>query len=127
MTNGVRITLIILGLILLISEFVCGIPFIGGAIIFSAGWQPLIFNAFLYAVVVLILAVDRQNAIKPMLLVPLIGVVGSFIAFIPFIGLITHWILFFLMIFFLFIVFTAPVYVPNRHAKAVYNDKSKKF
>ncbi|CAM3165109.1 hypothetical protein [Staphylococcus argensis] len=125
MRNGVRLTLIILSIILIIDECVYGIPFLGGLIIVHGGWSPIFFNAFLYAVVLIILLADRQNSIKPMAIIPLIGLIGSIIAIIPFVGLITHWILFFLMIFFLFIVFSAPVYIPNRHAKTIYNDEKR--
>ena len=68
----------------------------------------------------IILLFDKQNAIKPMLVIPLIGIVGSLIAILPIIGMITHWILFFLMVFFLFIVLSAPTYLPNKNARVVY-------
>lgn len=34
--------------------------------------------------------------------------------------MIIHWILFFLMIFFVFIVLSAPTYLPNKDAKVIY-------
>jgi hypothetical protein len=37
-----------------------------------------------------ILLVDNQNAIKPMSIIPVIGFVGSFIAFIPIVGMFVH-------------------------------------
>ena len=120
MKNGIRITLLILSAVLILSELIYGIPFLGGSLILSFGWQPLLINIFLYFIIVLILFVDRQNSIKPMLIIPLLGIVGSFIAFIPFIGMIAHWILFFLMLFFILVVLSSPVYVPNKHAKVVY-------
>ena len=120
MKNGIRITLLILSAVLILSELIYGIPFLGGSLILSFGWQPLLINIFLYFIIVLILFVDRQNSIKPMLIIPLLGIVGSFIAFIPFVGMIAHWILFFLMLFFILVVLSSPVYVPNKHAKVVY-------
>ena len=49
----------------------------------SFGWQPLLFNALLYFIITIILLVDSQNAIKPMVIIPIVGLVGSFMAFIP--------------------------------------------
>lgn len=120
MKNGVKITLAILGVFLIICEFFYGIPFLGGSVIMSFGWQPLLFNALLYFIITIILLVDSQNAIKPMVIIPIVGLVGSFMAFIPFVGMIIHWILFFLMIFFVFIVLSAPTYLPNKDAKVIY-------
>ncbi|OHO69319.1 hypothetical protein HMPREF2580_02900 [Staphylococcus sp. HMSC036D05] len=120
MKNGVKITLAILSVFLIICEFFYGIPFLGGSVIMSFGWQPLLFNALLYFIITIILLVDSQNAIKPMVIIPIVGLVGSFIAFIPFVGMIIHWILFFLMIFFVFIVLSAPTYLPNKDAKVIY-------
>ena len=40
-------TLAILGVFLIICEFFYGIPFLGGSVILSFGWQPLLLNAFL--------------------------------------------------------------------------------
>ena len=120
MKSGVKITLAILGVFLIICEFFYGIPFLGGSVIMSFGWQPLLFNALLYFIITIILLVDSQNAIKPMVIIPIVGLVGSFMAFIPFVGMIIHWILFFLMIFFVFIVLSAPTYLPNKDAKVIY-------
>lgn len=120
MKNGVKITLAILGVFLIICEFFYGIPFLGGSVIMSFGWQPLLFNALLYFIITIILLVDSQNAIKPMVIIPIVGLVGSFMAFIPFVGMIIHWILFFLMIIFVFIVLSAPTYLPNKDAKVIY-------
>ncbi|SCS73242.1 hypothetical protein [Staphylococcus caeli] len=122
MKSSIRTVLLILSLILIISELIYGIPFLGGSIILGFGWQPLLINAFLYFVMVIILIVDNQNSIKPMLFIPLIGIVGSFIAFIPLVGMVVHWALFFLMLFFIFIVLSAPLYVPNKNAKVIYTE-----
>ena len=126
-------TLAILGVFLIICEFFYGIPFLGGSVILSFGWQPLLLNAFLYLIITIILLVDTQNSIKPMVIIPILGIVGSFIAFIPVVGMVVHWILFFLMIFFVFIVLSAPTYLPNKDARVIYtqykndNREKKKF
>lgn len=120
MKNGVKMTLAILGVFLIVCEFFYGIPFLGGSVIVSFGWQPLLLNAFLYLIITIILLVDTQNSIKPMVIIPILGIVGSFIAFIPVVGMIVHWILFFLMIFFVFIVLSAPTYLPNKDARVIY-------
>lgn len=130
MKNGVKMTLAILGVFLIVCEFFYGIPFLGGSVIVSFGWQPLLLNAFLYLIITIILLVDTQNSIKPMVIIPILGIVGSFIAFIPVVGMVVHWILFFLMIFFVFIVLSAPTYLPNKDARVIYtqykNDSREK-
>ncbi|MCC3698746.1 hypothetical protein LLE82_12130, partial [Staphylococcus epidermidis] len=120
MKNGVKISLAIIGVFLIVCEFFYGIPFLGGSVILSFGWQPLLFNALLYLVLIIILLVDSQNSIKPMFVIPFLGLIGSFVAFLPVIGMVIHWILFFLMIFFVFIVLAAPTYIPIKKARAVY-------
>ncbi|MBO1198086.1 hypothetical protein J3T65_00655 [Staphylococcus simiae] len=120
MKNGIKLTLSIIGVFLIVCEFFYGIPFLGGSVIVSFGWQPLLFNALLYLILIIVLLVDNQNAIKPMAFIPLMGLVGSFIAFIPIIGMVIHWILFFLMIFFVIVVLSAPTYIPNRNARVIY-------
>ncbi|MCJ1655797.1 hypothetical protein MT340_003430 [Staphylococcus sp. NRL 16/872] len=120
MKSSVKVTLAILSFFLLACEFFYGIPFLGGSVILSFGWHPLVLNAFLYLIVVIVLLVDSQNAIKPMAIIPLIGFIGSFVAFIPVIGMVIHWILFFLMVFFVFIVLSAPTYLPNKDARVIY-------
>ena len=120
MKNGVKISLAIIGVFLIVCEFFYGIPFLGGSVILSFGWQPLLFNALLYLVLIIILLVDSQNSIKPMFVIPFLGLIGSFVAFLPVIGMVIHWILFFLMIFFVFIVLAAPTYIPNKNARVVY-------
>ena len=130
MKNGVKMTLAILGVFLIVCEFFYGITFLGGSVIVSFGWQPLLLNAFLYLIITIILLVDTQNSIKPMVIIPILGIVGSFIAFIPVVGMVVHWILFFLMIFFVFIVLSAPTYLPNKDARVIYtqykNDNREK-
>ena len=91
-------TLAILGFSLSFVNFLWD-SFLGGSVILSFGWQPLLLNAFLYLIITIILLVDTQNSIKPMVIIPILGIVGSFIAFIPVVGMVVHWILFFLMIF----------------------------
>lgn len=120
MKNGIKLTLAIIGAFLIVCEFFYGIPFLGGSIILSFGWQPLLFNAVLYLILIIILLVDSQNAIKPMAFIPFMGLVGSFIAFIPVIGMVIHWILFFMMIFFVIVVLSAPTYIPNKNARVIY-------
>ena len=115
-----KISLAIIGVFLIVCEFFYGIPFLGGSVILSFGWQPLLFNALLYLVLIIILLVDSQNSIKPMFVIPFLGLIGSFVAFLPVIGMVIHWILFFLMIFFVFIVLAAPTYIPNKNARVVY-------
>ncbi|RQN27785.1 hypothetical protein EHZ25_47470 [Paraburkholderia tropica] len=111
----------------MVCEFFYGIPFLGGSVILSFGWQPLLFNALLYLVLIIILLVDSQNSIKPMFVIPFLGLIGSFVAFLPVIGMVIHWILFFLMIFFVFIVLAAPTYIPNKNARVVYTQYKERI
>ncbi len=122
MKSAIRTTLLVLSIILIISELVYGIPFLGGSIILSLGWQPLLISMLLYFIMMVILIVDKQNAIKPMMFIPLLGVVGNIIAFIPVVGMVVHWILFLLMVFFVFILLSTPLYVPNKNAKVIYTE-----
>ena len=66
-----------------------------------------------------------------MSIIPVIGFVGSFIAFIPIVGMFVHWVLFFLLVFFYFIVLSAPTYIRNKDAKVIYtqykDDHSNKW
>ena len=80
MKNGVKMSLAIIGVFLIVCEFFYGIPFL-----------------------------------------------GSFIAFLPVIGMVIHWILFFLMIFFVFIVLVAPTYIPNKNARVVYTQYKERI
>ncbi|WP_270915026.1 hypothetical protein [Staphylococcus saprophyticus] len=126
MKRGIRMTLLVLSVLLIVSELVYGIPFLGGSIVLSFGWQPLLINALLYFIMIIILIVDKQNSIKPMMFIPLLGVIGSFLAFIPLVGMVIHWILFFLMLFFIFILLSTPLYVPNKYAKVIYTEDRRK-
>lgn len=120
MKRNVKLTLSIISIFLIASEFFYGIPFLGGSVILSFGWQPLLLNALLYLILGIILLVDSQNTIKPMAMIPFIGLIGSFVAFLPIIGMFTHWVLFFLMVFFIFVVLNAPTYIPNKDSKVIY-------
>ncbi|MCH4533240.1 hypothetical protein MKS61_09230 [Staphylococcus haemolyticus] len=131
MKRNTKVALALISFFLLVSEFFYGIPFLGGSFILGFGWQPLLINAFLYLILAIILLVDNQNAIKPMSIIPIIGIVGSFVAFIPIVGMFVHWVLFFLLIFFIFIVLSAPTYIRNKDAKVIYtqykDDHSNKW
>ncbi|MCE4959463.1 MULTISPECIES: hypothetical protein [Staphylococcus] len=131
MKRNTKVALALISFFLLICEFFYGIPFLGGSFILGFGWQPLLINAFLYLILAIILLVDNQNAIRPMSIIPVIGFVGSFIAFIPIVGMFVHWVLFFLLVFFIFIVLSAPTYIRNKDAKVIYtqykDDHSNKW
>ncbi|MEJ7421575.1 hypothetical protein [Staphylococcus haemolyticus] len=131
MKRNTKVALALISFFLLVCEFFYGIPFLGGSFILGFGWQPLLINAFLYLILAIILLVDNQNAIKPMSIIPIIGIVGSLVAFIPIVGMFVHWVLFFLMVFFIFIVLSAPTYIRNKDAKVIYtqykDDHSNKW
>lgn len=131
MKRNTKVALALISFFLLVCEFFYGIPFLGGSFILGFGWQPLLINAFLYLILAIIFLVDNQNAIKPMSIIPIIGIVGSFVAFIPIVGMFVHWVLFFLLVFFIFIVLSAPTYIRNKDAKVIYtqykDDHSNKW
>lgn len=131
MKRNTKVALALISFFLLLCEFFYGIPFLGGSFILGFGWQPLLINAFLYLILAIILLVDNQNAIKPMSIIPIIGIVGSLVAFIPIVGMFVHWVLFFLLVFFIFIVLSAPTYIRNKDAKVIYtqykDDHSNKW
>ncbi|MHB7936130.1 hypothetical protein ACYCJ4_11185 [Staphylococcus haemolyticus] len=131
MKRNTKVALALISFLLLVCEFFYGIPFLGGSFILGFGWQPLLINAFLYLILAIILLVDNQNAIKPMSIIPIIGIVGSFVAFIPIVEMFVHWVLFFLLVFFIFIVLSAPTYIRNKDAKVIYtqykDDHSNKW
>lgn len=131
MKRNTKVALALISFFLLVCEFFYGIPFLGGSFILGFGWQPLLINAFLYLILAIILLVDNQNAIKPMSIIPIIGIVGFFVAFIPIVGMFVHWVLFFLLVFFIFIVLSAPTYIRNKDAKVIYtqykDDHSNKW
>ncbi|HDB5448129.1 TPA: hypothetical protein O6X65_001274 [Staphylococcus aureus] len=117
MKNGPKLSLALIGIFLILCEFFYGIPFLGATFILSFGWQPLLFNALLYLILTIILLVNRQNAIRPIAIIPIFGI---FLAIIPFLGILIHWILFFLMILFVLVVLSAPTYIPNKNARVIY-------
>ena len=119
MKNGPKLSLALIGIFLILCEFFYGIPFLGATFILSFGWQPLLFNALLDLILTIILLV-RQNAIRPIAIILIFGIVGSFLAIIPFLGILIHWILFFLMILFVLVVLSAPTYIPNKNARVIY-------
>jgi predicted branched-subunit amino acid permease len=67
-------------------EAVLGIPFIGGAIVFGFGWQPLVFMLIFHIVTLVITFLERSNQRAGSIL----GIVTSMIAYIPFVGMVMH-------------------------------------
>ncbi|ARJ50408.1 hypothetical protein [Staphylococcus lutrae] len=126
MTKNAKTALIILSLIALVSEFVTGFPFLGGWYVLALGWQPLMFNAFIYFVMVLIFIFDRQNTIRPMLFIPGFGIVASMLAFIPIVGMLLHWLMFILVLLLLIVLFITPVYLKSSQARVIYSKKTRR-
>lgn len=124
MTKKVKTLLTVFTLIVLVSEFIAGFPFLGGWYVLALGWQPLAFNIFIYIVMVLVLIFDKQNTIRPMVLIPLLGAIVNCVAIIPVIGMILHWLMLILLIFMLIILFATPTYLPNAHARVIYDEDS---
>lgn len=125
MKKGSKTALIILAIIALISEFISGFPLLGGIFILASGWQVLAFNAFIYLVILLIFIFDRQNSIKPILVIPIVGIIANGLAIVPFIGMLLHWLMVILLIFLLFVLFVTPVYLSSRDARVIYEENRK--
>lgn len=115
MNNIFRFTLLFLGLILLIKEFFLGIPGLGGTYILSTGWAPLMTNILLYAIMMGVMVADRYGRSKELLWVPITGIVFSLIAFIPVVGMLLHWLMTFILIFFIIRVLSMPNQIGKTH------------
>ncbi|UXR77991.1 MULTISPECIES: hypothetical protein [unclassified Staphylococcus] len=126
MTKKVKTLLTVFTLIVIVSEFIAGFPFLGGWYVLALGWQPLAFNIFIYIVMVLVLIFDKQNTIRPMVLIPLLGAIVNCVAIIPVLGMILHWVMLILLIFMLIILFATPTYLPNAHARVIYDESHRK-
>ncbi|MDX8045100.1 hypothetical protein SH601_03790 [Gracilibacillus sp. S3-1-1] len=70
-------------------EFYLGIPFVGGAFIVSFFWLPLI-AMLAYHIITLTLSQNNHATIWS----PVIGIIASILGFIPFLGMVLHWIAF---------------------------------
>ncbi|GGI41005.1 hypothetical protein [Mammaliicoccus stepanovicii] len=122
MKRGIKTVLLVLSIILLISELLLAIPFIGGSIVLSTGYNALVLNGTLYFISTIILLIDNQNTVKVIFIIPLIGLIASFVAIIPVIGWILHIVMVVLMIIFLFTIIIAPVYIPSKYYKTTYKN-----
>ena len=126
MKRNVKLTLAIISIFLIASEF--SMVFLFRRLSYSWLWlATFIIKCFTLSYFRIILLVDSQNTIKPMAMIPFIGLIGSFVAFLPIIGMFTHWILFFLMVFFIFVVLNAPTYILIKILKLfIHNTKDDK-
>ncbi|MFP6334314.1 hypothetical protein, partial [Bacillus subtilis] len=79
-----------------------------------------VLNGTLYFITTLILLIDNQNSVKVIFIIPLIGLIASFVAIIPIIGWLLHIVMVVLMIIFLFTIIIAPVYIPSKYYKTTY-------
>lgn len=80
-TSAARIFKIVNGSL----ECLWGFPFIGGTIIMSLLWTPLVLM-FILHIVCLVLAIQEDKTIRG----PLIGVIGNAVGWIPFVGMVMH-------------------------------------
>ena len=66
-----------------------------------------------------------------MSIIPVLVLWDLSLHFIPIVGMFVHWVLFFLLVFFIFIVLSAPTYIRNKDAKVIYtqykDDHSNKW
>ncbi|WP_239747467.1 hypothetical protein [Mammaliicoccus sp. C-M11] len=122
MKRGIKSILLVLSIILVISELLLAIPFIGGSIVLSTGYNALVFNGSLYFISTLILLIDNQNSVKAIFVIPLIGLIASFISIIPVVGWLLHILMVVLMVIFLFTIIIAPAYIPSKSFKTTYKD-----
>lgn len=66
-------------------EAILGIPFLGGSIVISMFWTPLLFMLFLHIITLVLAKKDGLNANGNIL-----GIITSCLAWIPFVGMIMH-------------------------------------
>nr|WP_083274094.1 hypothetical protein [Exiguobacterium aurantiacum] len=69
-------------------EALLGIPVLGGLFIISMGYSPLGFM-LVFHIVVLILSITRLNKLS---FGPIVGITASVLGFIPFVGMMLHWV-----------------------------------
>ncbi|TDM12841.1 hypothetical protein [Macrococcus lamae] len=113
MKAPIRIILLILGIITLLNEIFLGIPILGGTYIVSLGWAPLGSNILMYIIMAVILAADRYSPAKDLMYIPILGIILNMVAFIPFVGMVCHWIMTLFMILFVIRVMATPTHVGN--------------
>lgn len=101
MKSSIRILLLVFAVIALLHEAFLGIPILGGSYILSTGWGALGFNMVIYLIVALVIFGDRNNEAKEIVYIPILGIILNIIAVIPFIGMFIHWIMTFMMIYFI--------------------------
>lgn len=68
-----------------LCELVLGIPVLGGLIIIGTGYMPLTFMMILH-ILTLVVCVRARSEVHG----SIVGIVTSFIAYIPFVGMIMH-------------------------------------
>jgi len=69
-------------------EALLGIPALGGLFIISMGYTPLGFM-LVFHIVVLVLSITRLKRIS---VGPIVGITASVLGFIPFLGMMLHWV-----------------------------------
>ncbi|WP_414045118.1 hypothetical protein [Macrococcus equi] len=114
MKKPIKIILLILGFIMLFKEALLGLPVFGGTYVLSLGWAPLGTNISLYILMLIITAVDRTNEARGSLsFIAIVGIIANSIAFIPFVGMFMHWLMFFLMLVYIGIILNTREYRGN--------------
>ncbi|GGB07950.1 hypothetical protein ERX37_06455 [Macrococcus hajekii] len=113
MKNSFRILLLVLGIIALLREVFLGIPGLGGTYILSLGWAPLGTSILLFGIMAIIMFADRYGRSKELLWVPVMGIVFSLLAFIPVIGMLLHWIMTFVLVYFIIRLMSMPAQYGN--------------
>lgn len=114
MKSPIRIILLILGFIMLFKEALLGLPVFGGTYVVSMAWAPLGTNITMYIIMLLITVLDRSNEARSSLsTIAIVGIIANAIAFIPFVGMFMHWLMFFLMLGYIGIVLNTREYRGN--------------
>ncbi|MFF2531291.1 hypothetical protein ACFVS2_20525 [Brevibacillus sp. NPDC058079] len=67
-------------------EVLLAIPILGGIIILSNGWTPLLVAGILHAVVIVFSLANKQYSVTG----NIVGIIGSILGFIPFVGWFFH-------------------------------------
>ncbi len=115
MKSSFRIVFLVLGIIALMREAFFGLPVIGGSYVLSLAWAPLGTSILIYGIMLAVMLADRYGHSKELLWVPLIGIVFSIIAVVPFVAMVLHWVMTLILIYFIIRVMTLPNQVGNTH------------
>ncbi|ULG72148.1 hypothetical protein [Macrococcus brunensis] len=115
MKSSFRILFLVLGIIALMREAFFGLPIIGDLYVLFTAWAPIGTSLIIYGLMIAAMLADQYGRSKELLWVPIVGIVFSLISFVPIVAMILHWVMTFIMIYFIIRVMSFPKQVGNTH------------